>query len=176
MRYLPRLRLRRVALSLVAVVALAAASFATLSFTSGDVAQATDDWTAGHTTWPDCVYYRQPHAFAYLDIVRDISSHGFAQTQICWDGNYNVNVQGYAADEASDGYCATDRIRYKIKYNGVWSDWHYRNMATDCGADPPGKSSTIWWSNYPTTQLSMQACLRDGSTGPILTSTCSDWA
>jgi hypothetical protein len=172
MRYVPRPRLRRVALSLVAVVALAAASFATLSFTSGDVAQATDDWTSGHTSDDRTCVVNERFASAYTPY--PWSGYGYGVTWICWNGTAYVNVQGHAKDyNAPYGYCAVDRIRYRIYINGGWSGYHYRNMATAC--DGNDKTSTWWWNNYDTTGVVMQACLRDGSTGPIVSGSCSNW-
>jgi hypothetical protein len=170
LRYVPRMGLRRVALGLVAVVALAAMGFATLSFTSGDVAQASDsDWSTGHNDPRMCPSLRSPSAYA-------ADSRGFAFTNICWSG-YKVSVEGVAEDlKARDGRCAVDQIRYQIRYsNGSWSGWRYRIMATACTGSTPQKLSSWWWSRYPTANVQMRACLRDGRYGVVLGRSCSGW-
>ena len=173
MRYIPRRRLRRGALSLVAAVALAAVGFATWSFTSGDVAHATDDWTAGHDHPQQCFVPEFASAFTHLhDPVHDVPG-GYGSTYICWGGP-RVDVRGYAKDMKADGYCAVDRIRYKIKYTRHWSHWHYRNMATACG-NGTEKHSSYWWSrHYAMKDVHSQTCLRDSLHGTVLKK-CSTW-
>jgi hypothetical protein len=154
---------------LVAVVALAAVGFVTLSFTSGDAAQASDDWTSGHSSYRTCSNYRTPYAYAY-------ASRGRAGTVICWSYGYDVSVQGGAKDlKGGDGRCAVDRIRYQIRFSdGSWSAWHHRIMATACGLNST-KISSWWWSTHKTANVQMQACLRDGRYGAVLGWSCSGW-
>jgi hypothetical protein len=154
---------------LLVAVGLFAASFAGLSVTGGHVAYASDDWTTGHSGERSCANYRVAEA---------VRNGALIWTQISWTG-YDVSVRGYALDNnligEGDGYCARNRIRYKVDTSGTaWSGWQYRWIATACGAQTD-KLSTWWWSRYPTTQLQAQACLSDGSDSPTLGWSCTDW-
>jgi hypothetical protein len=185
MRHSPRRRLgaRRPVPTLVALVVLVAASLVTLNLTSPGVAQASDDWTSGHggPRSLDCTGTQPNLRSAYSKYSGGPvagSPGAYIETLVCYGADpvvgYDVSVQGYADDIATDGYCARNRIRYKVYITG-WSDWQYRWLATACqgGLDPYG--STWWWSRLPITSLQTQACVSEGRDGATLGWSCSAW-
>jgi hypothetical protein len=124
-----------------------------LALNSGS-AQASDDWSTGHTYDNGlCFYnYRWPSSAVH---------DGSISTEICWN-NYSVAVRGHAMD--GSGYCTLDEIRYKV-FTTTWSDWQTRRIATACGST---KESTWWWSLHPIGSVQTRACRIDGAGGPIV--------
>jgi hypothetical protein len=175
MRYVPRLPRRWGALTLVGVVILAGATFA-----SGGVAQASDDWTTGHSSFRYCSSNGRNAEATLEDMTPSgVKEAGYVQIGICYRASstghgYDVDVQGFAWDEYGDGECITARIRYKVYIGGAWSGWQYRNMATACPAGTTD-TSTVWYSRYPTTSVQGAACFRDTATSTVSNSDCSYW-
>ncbi|MER7350731.1 hypothetical protein ABT390_35595 [Streptomyces aurantiacus] len=146
------------------ILGLLAAAFSTvLIFTTPASAHDTDDWARTQQGAPDGWAHRTAKSYA----------GGVEQeTEIYWQNNGEVWIQGKVWDRATDGYCATIQIRYEISEKpGEWAGhWHYRPVggALDCARGEPGPQySHKYYARNLTRYVQARAC-HANSAGKII--------